>query len=296
MRIRKHLLFFAVLCGCGSSSAAKKTVFLECEPAVRTGSLPPEISEASGVAVSKRNPGILWVHNDDNPPVLYAIDSTGSVKGRVRVPVTNDSNSDWEDIAIAPCGTETCLFIGDTGDNNHKRRGRAIYRITEPLVSDTVASNLIVFPFHMPGKLEDAEALWAMPDGGMYIVSKGRRGPVTVFRFPQPAQAAVDVELVPITRLSDGLVQLPQMVTGAAATLDGRFIVIRTYGAFQIFRIAGDNLQKILKHPYELDKLAEPQGEGVGIRDDGVLFFVSEKGMSDTAPPVSRVQCRLPAA
>lgn len=295
MLIRNQLVVLALLCGCSTSSASSK-ILLECEPGVRSGSLPPQIDEASGVAISRRNPGILWVHNDDNPLVLFAIDSAGAIKGRVRVAHIGHQDSDWEDIAIAPCGTESCLFLADIGDNEHRRTDRAVYRITEPRLSDTVASKAVVHPFHLPGKSQDAEALWVMPDGRMFIVTKGRRGPVTVYRYPQPAQPDVDVQLVPIARLSNGLVQLPQMVTGAGVTPDGRFIAIRTYGAFQIFRLEGDNLRQALKHPYELDKMAEPQGEGVDIRNDGVLFFVGEKGMDDTAPPISRVQCHLPAA
>lgn len=294
MRIRNHVLVLLVCCGCSASSGGKPA-FLECEPGVRTGSLPAELPEASGVAISRRTPGILWVHNDDHPAVLFAIDSTGAVKGRVHVADFATPDADWEDIAIAPCGTESCLYIADTGDNHHTRTDRAIYRVTEPLVTDTVTSKPVAYPFHLHGKSEDAEALWVMPDGRMFIVTKGRGGPVTIYRFPQPAQPDMNVELTPVTRLSNGLVQMPQMVTGAGVTPDGRYIAIRTYGAFQIFQMDADNFTHVLKHPYELDKLAEPQGEGVDIRDDGVLFFVSERGPSDLLPPVSRVQCHLPA-
>ena len=34
----------------------------------------PEIREASGIAASRRHPGIFWVHNDSgNPPSLFAV-------------------------------------------------------------------------------------------------------------------------------------------------------------------------------------------------------------------------------
>jgi hypothetical protein len=261
----------------------------ECEARI-TGYMPAELNEASGIAVSSSNPGILWVHTDDNPPVLYAIDSTGTVKGRVRIPEVE--NHDWEDIATGPCGHSTCLFIADIGDNAQRRERRAIYRVPEPAVNDTVAAGPIVFPFHLPGrKSHDAEALFVMPDGRMYVITKGRSGPITVFAFPHPAVANQDVELEPIATLSAGLVQVPDLVTGAASTSDGRFIAIRSYTAVQLYRLNGTQLVAVLPRPIDLRALREPQGEGIGIRDDGVMFLVSERGMSGANAPVSRVQC-----
>src|SRR4029079_15941055 len=55
----------------------------------------PELTESSGLAVSRRNPGLLWSHNDSgSAAVLFALDTTGATRGRVRVPV---NTRDWED-------------------------------------------------------------------------------------------------------------------------------------------------------------------------------------------------------
>jgi hypothetical protein len=41
----------------------------------RLGTLPDELAESSGVAVSRTQPGVLWSHNDSGDgPTLYAID------------------------------------------------------------------------------------------------------------------------------------------------------------------------------------------------------------------------------
>jgi hypothetical protein len=46
----------------------------------------PEIPEASGLAVSRRDPGLLWSHNDSgNAAVLFALDTAGTLRGHVRV-------------------------------------------------------------------------------------------------------------------------------------------------------------------------------------------------------------------
>src|SRR3982751_4845835 len=58
-------------------------------PAVLTGQ-----PEASGVAVSRRTPGVLWVLNDSGEPVVTAVDADGGVKGRVVV--AGAAVRDWE--------------------------------------------------------------------------------------------------------------------------------------------------------------------------------------------------------
>ena len=48
----------------------------------------PDLAESSGLAISRRNPGVLWSHNDSgNAAVLFALDGSGTVRGRVRVPI-----------------------------------------------------------------------------------------------------------------------------------------------------------------------------------------------------------------
>lgn len=280
-----------LLCACARPQPIAETV--KCDAAVRTGTLPDVIDEASGVAISRRNPGILWVHNDDSPIILYALDSSGALKGHVRV--SGIDNADFEDIAIASCGSASCLYIGDIGDNAQKFRRRVVYRIPEPLVSDTVTAVPVAFPFEMPGKAQDAEALFVTPAGRIYIISKGRSGPIVVYEFPSARPDTV-TRLIPVYQLSAGLVQVPEMVTGAGMTPDGRYIVMRTYSSFQLYTLRRDTLKTVLAHAYDLSALQEPQGEGVDIDDNGTVYFVSEKGLSDSAPPLSRVQCHLPAS
>jgi hypothetical protein len=46
---------------------------------------------------------------------------------------------------------------------------------------------------------------------------------------------------------------------------------------------------------YDLQPLNEFQGEGADIAANGVVYLVSEKGLSDDAPPLSKVACSLSA-
>jgi hypothetical protein len=286
MRVKSLLIVLATLCTCGQSPSPRGAS--SCE-ASRTGALSAELNEASGITASRSNPGIFWVHNDDNPPVLYAIDSAGTVKARVRV--ADADNYDWEDIASGPCGQSSCLFIGDFGDNAQKRGQRIVYRIPEPSLHDTVSAPATRFTFHLPGKSHDTEAMFVMPDGRIYVITKGRSGPVTVFAFPASSAPDQNVELESIATLSRGLVQVSDMVTGASATSDGRFIAIRSYTALQLYRLSGNKLTALLPQPVDLRGLNEPQGEGIATRDDGVMFLVGENRGGRAAAPVSRVRC-----
>jgi len=279
-----------LLLGCSAPAAQHKAAGASCQPATRTGLLPREIAEASGVAISRKHPGILWVHNDDAPVILFATDSTGAIKGRVRVP--GIKKADAEDIAIAPCNGQSCVYIGDIGDNRHTRTDRAIYRVPEPAPTDSITAVPERFPFALPGRSDDAEALFIQPGGALYLVTKGRSGPVTIYQFADLHATRLQ-QPTPVFQLTRGLVQLPEMVTGAGSTSDGKTIVIRTYSGFQLYRMSKDSLQTLLAAPYDLRPEREHQGEGVDIRDDGVLFFVGEQGLADVAAPILRVQCRI---
>src|SRR5207253_10520443 len=111
-----------------------------------------------------------------------------------------------------------------------------------------------------------------------------RRGPITVYRVP---------EMQPIAHLTQGLVQLPDMVTAASASPNGKYVAIRTYSNLQIYTFSNEKLTPVLDSAFDLQPLGEFQGEGLDMRDDGVLFLVSEKGLSEEKPPLSRVQCKL---
>ena len=112
-----------------SSPAGAQRGGVQCQlagPIVRV----PGLSEGSGLALSRRVPGRLWTHNDSGKPILFALDARGAVTGRIEV--TGATVEDWEAIAVGPCGTGSCLYIGDIGDNNASRKRITIYRLPEP--------------------------------------------------------------------------------------------------------------------------------------------------------------------
>lgn len=286
------LLFLALLAGCAAPDGSASGAVSVCAQPTRVGVLPPELDEASGLAASRRHRGVLWLHNDSgSEPELFAVDSAGTVLGRVRV--TGAENDDWEDIALGPCPAGECIYIADTGDNGEKREFVTIYRVPEPDPADTATLPAERFRLRFPDGPRDAEALFVMPDARVHIASKGRTSPVAVYRAPVPLPADTAALLEQIVGLTDGAPFAALYVTGAGATPDGRRVVIRTYVNLQLYRV-DDGAFVPIGEPIDLRTLAEPQGEAVDIRADGTVLLASEERGGE-AGPISRLVCALDA-
>src|SRR6185503_15465326 len=91
------------------------------------------------------------------------------------------------------CGAAECLYIGDTGDNGERRRAVTLYRIPEPdtlgILRDAVADGMASVQVEYPDAPHDVEALYVEPEGGVVLVTKGRKGGVLAFRVPPAAWA-----------------------------------------------------------------------------------------------------------
>ena len=138
-------IFIASVLLIGTVAATSSSANGLCTVKTRVATV-AELPEASGAAASRRTPGLIWSHNDSGEPVLFALDASGAVKGRVRV---NDVEvNDWEAVAAGPCPQGSCLYISDIGDNNRRcvsrrrrtRRGRNICHPSVPAWSTAVES------------------------------------------------------------------------------------------------------------------------------------------------------------
>jgi len=89
------------------------------------------MEEASGLAYSRKQQGILWTHNDhgDDPRVI-ALSEDGQ---RVAiVTLEGVENEDWEDIATTVIDGESMILVADTGNNDFDRDPLSIFRFKEP--------------------------------------------------------------------------------------------------------------------------------------------------------------------
>jgi len=89
------------------------------------------ILEASGLARSHRQPGVLWVINDNGAKeVVHAIDYTGARLGEFDL--KKSRNKDWEDLASVHIDGKPYLMVADIGDNEAKHDHRTLYFVEEP--------------------------------------------------------------------------------------------------------------------------------------------------------------------
>jgi hypothetical protein len=269
--------------------------------------LPPELREASGLAVSRTQPGVVWAHNDSgDAPTLYAIDLTGRLLAKVAV--ADAVAIDWEDISYGTCpddsaGGQRCIYIADTGNNSRSREVLTIFVVVEPLISGADPSRPLVvnarsFRYRYPGPPEDAEALAVLPDGNLTIVTKGRTPTIAFFGFSKAdiAKALTSNEVLTATPQGDSGIApdqgLGRWVTGAAMSPDGKTLAVRTYS--EIFFYAAENgpqgrRWRDLKRPCFLGEV-EPQGEAIDYLDDKTLVLGSETSQGRQGM-LNRVQC-----
>ncbi len=139
------------------------------------------VDELSGIAASRRNPGVWWVHNDSgNPAAVYAVGDNGADLGTFTL--TGATNVDWEDIAVGPgpaAGTNY-LYVADIGNNiDPKRNAVVVYRAPSPTVVGRLRpgrwtrrsrSSRLTYP---GDATPDAESLLVDPvNGDLFVVTK----------------------------------------------------------------------------------------------------------------------------
>lgn len=251
--------------------------------------LPAALEESSGVAASRSHPGIFWTHNDSGgDPFVFAIDSTGTIRSRVRV--LGAANRDWEDVAIGACepgSSEHCLFIAETGDNNGRYPHVAIYRIPEPdPTTDSVSAPSDIFRFTYPEGPRDAEGLF-ITTAGIHVVSKGRTGAIELFRLPPPYPSDT-AAIALVQRIAPPPTSMSAQATAAAVDAAEKRVVIRTYVGLRFYEIDGDTLRP---HGEAADGVApaQLQGEGADFTADGRIVLTSE---AQTGRPQSLIIVR----
>jgi len=250
------------------------------------------IDEASGLAASRINPGVLWTHNDSGDlNRIFALNLRGKHLGIYTI--ANASNLDWEDMATGPgpLSGQQYLYIGDIGDNLAQRDSKYIYRIPEPVVDssqapiDTTVTGAEKIKYRYPDGQRDAETLMVDPlTNDIYIVSK-REAFVRVYRLPYP-QSIVDTitaDHVATLDLAGGQTVNERYTVGGDISSSGNEILIKTYiNVFYWNRTTQPNLWDVFQEtPDTVTYTPEPQGEAICWHPDGLGYYtVSEERQS----------------
>ncbi len=278
------VLLFLIWLSSSCASFAKSEAFQSGRP---MGKMESEaLRELSGIAASRRNPGVLYVHNDSgDAPQIYAINEKAQLLGVCHI--QGATERDWEDIAVGPGPdpNRSCVYIGDIGDNAAKRPEIIVYRVPEPRV-DAVRpfGQMTIGPAEAlrlvyPDKPRDAETLLVDPlTRDMFIISKRELVP-RVYRaaYPQSTTQPIKLEQVAVLPLGS-------FPTGGDVSPDGRRVIVRGYFNAALWeRPLGEPLwHAFLGQPKAIPIAAEPQGEAICFDSKGAGYFTISEGKHPT--------------
>ena len=250
----------------------------------------PQLPEGSGIAASQRSPGRFWTHNDSGAPVLFALDPKGVVLGQVRVPGTKVE--DWEAVAVGPCPSGSCIYLGDIGDNDAERREVLIHRIPEPADPSGTVSGVESFRVRYPDGAHNAETLLVTPKADVLIVTKGDPGAVRLYRLPADAKPGTVTLQTVGTQRPGARRGNDDRITDGAVSPDGTWVALRTKAAVHLYR-TDDLLSGEWREAGQvsLHALGEPQGEGIAFGDEKTIYLAGEGGKKSQPGTFARVTC-----
>jgi len=201
--------------------------------------LPKKLDENSGMVVNKDS--TLWMINDSGgADKIYQTNFQGKLLKEFEV--KNAKNKDWEDLAKDKDGN---LYIGDTGNNNNKRKDLVIYKTPDPNreKGDKIEAEQIEFSFpeqkkYPPKKsklLYDTEAIFYAKDS-LYLITKNRshpfNGKALIYRIPAKKGKYKAMFLGEFITCAEFPVC---KITAADISPDGKTIALLGYGKLWLF-------------------------------------------------------------
>lgn len=235
----------------------------------------PDLVEASGLAASRAQPGVLWAHNDSRDGArAYVIGPDGADLGGFDL--SGALAFDWEDMAAGP-GPDAGmphLYFGDIGDNFSIRGGRiTVYRVPEP-DPRTLAGPIegtADLEFIYPDGTHNAEAMF-VADDSIYIVTKDAEE-ARVYRgnATRNDSGVETLEFVTVLPLGAG-------VTGADMSWDGTTLALRGYDSVWLWNRQPEATiaETLTIEPCRAPAPDEVQGEAIAFLSDGSYATMSE--------------------
>ncbi len=266
-------------------SRTSNTFFLFNE-SILTQPLP----EASGIVSGRKNPGMVYIHEDSgNRPVVYVYDTLGNYRGDIIL--MDIQNRDWEDIAIGPGPEEgqSYIYVGDIGDNKSVRDHLKIHRFPEPdlssFSSETAFSldieDVFTLSYRYAEGASDAETLMVDPATKNLVVVTKRDVGVHVYLLPYPHSNNGIAKAV-----FKGHLPL-RTIVGGGISPDGSQILLKDYGAIYHWMVQDDVISTLFNQtPVKVAYVPEVQGEAVGWTHDGKGYFTTTETEKHEADPV----------
>jgi hypothetical protein len=204
--------------------------------------------------------------------------------------VANALNDDWEDIASYKDVDGTCyLYIADTGNNKLERPTLVVYRVKEPMVSNSGShsdekDSLRTDPaqaatFKYQDTPHNAETLMVNPKtGDVYVLTKRLDGPSLVFKFKpdfgsNQVTVAQKVGEISVPSVPNGL------LTGGAISPDAKRVFICDYTSGYELTTTSSAFDDVWKSkPVPVDLGERKHGEAVTFSADGKSVLGTNEG------------------
>ena len=254
------------------------------QPTERARLQDKSIAELSGLAASRRYPGVLWGHNDSGDTArLFALNERGETVATVNF--AGLEARDWEDMTLAG----QWIYIAEIGDNLSINENIRVYRLREPDLNPDKTGQIVdlkpaqweEMTLSYPDGARDAETLAATPDGHLLIVSKNRGGS-NFYALKEPFQngrtATLDKIFFDVQFGATGWTT--KLATSGDLSPDGKTLAVTTYTQLYQFPLARPfdftSLQIRAPQIQELPRLK--QCESVCFAADGRSLWVASEG------------------
>lgn len=249
-----------------------------------------KIREASGLARSQREPGLLWVINDNGAKAhVHAIDHSGDRRGEFKL--KKSRNVDWEDLASFRLDDTPYLMIADIGDNDAKRDYRTLYFVEEPKPKKNEGEKLDWrIDYVYPDGSRDAESAAVDIDQQRALILSKRDIPPRLYDLPlrTDSDEAVTATLLgtvnSLHRPSRQEVEFAPKTkdwywqpVGMDISEDGRAAVILTYRAVYYFQRQPDQdwLDALNTRPVRISLGNFKNAESIAFGNDERVVFVT---------------------
>lgn len=252
--------------------------------------LDPQLAEISGLAASRRHPGVLWMHDDGgNPERLFAVADNGDRMATLRI--EGVTKTDWEDMAAFELDGRSYLLIADTGDNGGLRRSLQLHVIEEPdKIENARLKPAWSIAFRWPDGARDCEAVAVDVARRQVLLISKKRLPPELFSLPlMPAGNALQTatrlgELAGIPQPDAALressplrAKLQGQVTAADISPDGTTLAVMTYRYLLLYpRQPKQSWAQAVAGPPRVSDLPWlPQAEALGWSADGRSLYAT---------------------
>jgi hypothetical protein len=246
------------------------------------------INEASGMALSGRFKGCLWLHNDSGDrPRLFLVADSGMTRAVLRL--EGVAATDWEDMCMFRSGPDNWLLVADTGDNSadrgSERPGCRLWLFREPdlLLPPENAEPLqhalrpeIEVRFSWRGGARDCESVAVdAASRRILLCTKAKAAAAEICSIPLDLETEVQIrEAEPVCKLA-----VPY-ATAMDISQDGqRLAIVNPLSGLLFEKSVTQNWTDVLASPPQILTLPpRPQGETACFAADSGELLVGSEG------------------